>query len=69
MAGTAELCETYGVIAAKAIAEKALPRCNLTFLFGADVKPAIEGYFQVLFDANPKSIGGKLPDDDFYYVP
>ena len=69
VAGTAELCETYGVIAAKAIAEKALPRCNLTFLFGADVKPAIEGYFQVLFDANPKSIGGKLPDDDFYYVP
>lgn len=67
--GTAELCEQFGVIAAKAIAEKALPRCNLTFLSGADMKPAIEGYYQVLFDANPKSIGGKLPDDAFYYAP
>lgn len=69
ISGTAELCEKYGVIAAKAIAEKALPRCNLTFLFGADMKPAIEGYFKVLFDANPKSIGGQLPDTAFYYVP
>ena len=65
---TAELCEKYGVIAAKAIAEKALPRCNLTFIAGADMKPAIEGYFGVLFDANPKSIGGAMPDDAFYYV-
>ena len=69
VSGTAELCEKFGVIAAKAIAEKALPRCNLTFPFGADMKPAIEGYFEVLFDANPKAIGGKLPDDAFYYVP
>lgn len=66
--GTAALCEQYGVIPAAAIAEKALPRCNLTFLAGADMQPAIEGYFDVLFNANPKSIGGKLPDAALYYV-
>jgi NitT/TauT family transport system substrate-binding protein len=28
---------------------------------------AVKGYYEVLFGLNPKSVGGKLPDDDFYY--
>ena len=31
------------------------------------MKAATAGYLQVLFDQNPKSVGGKLPGDDFYY--
>jgi NitT/TauT family transport system substrate-binding protein len=31
------------------------------------MKEKLSGYLQVLFDANPKSVGGKLPEDDFYY--
>ncbi len=67
VSGTAQLCVDYGIIAAKAIAEQAIPRCNLTYIAGADMKAQISGYYQVLFDANPASIGGALPDDAFYY--
>ncbi len=65
---TATLCETYGIIPKAAIAKKAIPNCRLTFVSGADMKAQIAGYYQVLFDANPTAVGGKLPDDAFYYV-
>jgi len=32
------------------------------------MKTSVEGYFQVLFDQNPASVGGTLPGDDFYYI-
>ncbi len=65
---TAALCETYGIIPKAAIAKKAIPNCQLTFVAGADMKQQIAGYYQVLFDSNPKAVGGKLPDDAFYYA-
>lgn len=68
LSGSAQLCEDYGIIASKAIAEQAIPRCNLTYIAGAEMKEKISGYYQVLFDANPASIGGALPDDAFYYA-
>ena len=63
-AGT--LCETFEIVPSAAIAGKAIPQANLIFVGGADIRPAIEGYYQVLFDADPKSVGGALPGDDFY---
>ena len=65
---TAALCETYGIIPKAALAKKAIPNCQLTFVAGTDMKAQIAEYYQVLFNANPKAIGGKLPDDAFYYV-
>lgn len=65
---TAALCEKYGIIPKAAIAKKAIPNCQLTFVAGKDMKAQIAGYYQVLFDGNPASIGGKLPDDAFYYA-
>lgn len=64
---TAGFCEQYGIIPKAAVAQKAIPNCNLIYLDGSEMKDSIAGYYQVLFDANPKSIGGALPDDDFYY--
>lgn len=32
------------------------------------MKEKVAGYLQVLFDADPKSVGGTLPDDAFYYT-
>ena len=61
-----ELCAKYEIVPAAAIATKAIPDANLIFVSGKDIRGAIEGYFKVLFDADPKSIGGKLPGDDFY---
>ncbi len=65
---TAALCESYGIIPKAPLAKKAIPNCQLTFVSGAEMKAQIAGYYQVLFDANPKAIGGKLPDDAFYYA-
>ena len=62
----AALVEQYNIFKA-AVAKKAIPFCNLKFLAGADMKSALEGYLQVLYDANPKAVGGKLPDAGFYY--
>lgn len=65
---TASLCEEYGIIPKAAIAKKAIPYCELTFVSGNTMKAQIAKYYSVLFEANPQSIGGKLPGEDFYYV-
>ena len=65
--GTAALCEQYGIIPKAPLAMKAIPQCGLTYVSGADMKAQLGGYLQVMFDANPKSVGGALPADDFYY--
>lgn len=65
--GTAALCEQYGLIPKAALAKAAIPSCGLTFVTGAEMKSALSGYLQVMFDADPKSVGGAMPGDDFYY--
>ena len=65
--GTAALCQQYGLIPKAALAQKAIPSCGLTFVTGAEMKTSLSGYLQVMFDANPKSVGGTLPGDNFYY--
>lgn len=65
--GTAALCEQYGIVAKAALAQKALPACNIVFETGDEMKTDLVNYFQVLFDADPASVGGALPADDFYY--
>ena len=65
--GTAALCEQDGLIPKAALAQKAIPSCGLTFVTGAEMKTGLSGYLQVIFDANPKSVGGALPGDNFYY--
>ena len=66
--GTAALCEEQGVVAKAAIAKKALPACNIVCLTGAGLKANAEGYLQVLFDADPATVGGAMPGADFYYT-
>ena len=63
-----ELCEQYGIVAKAAIATKAIPSCNLTFISGADLEGTLNPYYGVLYAANPASIGGALPGSDLYYV-
>ncbi len=63
----AALCEKFGVIPKKAMAEKAIPGCNLTFVTGKEMKTQLSGYLTVLHGYAPSAIGGALPADDFYY--
>ena len=65
---TAALCEQYGIVAKAALAQKALPNCNIVFETGDEMKTDMETYFNVLYAADPTSVGGQLPADDFYYA-
>jgi NitT/TauT family transport system substrate-binding protein len=65
--GTAALVVEQGIIAKEPLAKKAIPHCNITCLTGKDMKNALEGFLKVLFEQDPKAVGGSLPADDFYY--
>ena len=66
--GTAALCEEIGVVAKAAIAKKALPKCNIVYRRGEEMKKDISAYLQVLYDADPAAVGGTLPGEDFYWT-
>ena len=57
-----------GIIPKAPVALKALPRCNIVFSSGEDMIDQIKNFYNVLYSSNPKSVGGKLPDEAFYYV-
>ena len=62
----AELIGKYEIVPA-AVAKKAIPACNIIFLAGGEMRQALSGYLNVLFEQNPKAVGGALPGEDFYY--
>lgn len=68
LTATAELCAEYELIPSEAIAEKAIPECNVVCISGADIKPSAEPYFELLYKFDPSVIGGKMPDESFYYT-
>ena len=63
----AQLCEEFGIIPKAAVAKKAMAGANLCFVSGEEMKARIAPFYQILFDFNPASVGGALPDDGFYY--
>ena len=66
-AEAAQLVEKYGIMASAKAAEKAIPNCNIVYIDGDDMKNILSDFYGVLYEANPKSIGGNLPGADFYY--
>ncbi len=64
---TGALCEKYGIVPNAAIATKALPYANLCYVTGNEMKTKLTGYYNVLLAADATSIGGKLPDEGFWY--
>ena len=65
-ADAAALIGDYDIVEA-AVAEKALPYCNIVCITGTEMKEKLSGYLRVLLDAQPDSVGGELPGDEFYY--
>lgn len=63
---TAQLAQQYDVMTQE-VALKAIPECNIVFVEGDEMQRIASGCLQVLYDADPKSVGGTLPDDAFYY--
>ncbi len=64
----AAIVESLGIIAKAAIAEKAIPYCNIVCITGDEMKSILPGYLQVLYDLKPESVGGAMPGDDFYWM-
>lgn len=63
----AALVGSYDIVPEE-VAEKALPACNIVYIDGEEMKEKLSGYLSVLYEQNPESIGGALPDDGFYYT-
>lgn len=62
-----KIIEEKGIVPKVKVAEVAIPKCNIVFISAKDAKDSLEKFYNVLKNSNPKSIGGKLPDEKFYY--
>ena len=67
VADAAQLIEKHGIFKA-AVAEKALPKCSISYIDGAEMKQILSEYLVILSGQNPQAVGGALPGDDFYYT-
>ena len=64
----ASLAVKYEIVPNEQVAKNAIPQAGLTYMVGAaTMKGALDAYFDVLFGADPKSIGGAKPADDIYF--
>ena len=66
--GAAALIGQYDIVTAE-VAEAALPHCNIVCITGSEMQSKLSGYLEVLFEQESESVGGMLPDAQFYYVP
>ena len=65
---TAQLIAAQGIIEKSAVAERALPCCGIACITGDEMKEALSGYLTVLYEQDPSSVGGALPEDSFYFI-
>lgn len=66
---TAEYMVKRGIVEKAPIAAAAIPKCNITYIDGEEMKAALSTYLSILFEQNPEFIGGAMPGEDFYTVP
>jgi len=66
-ASAAQILASAEILPNAAIAEAAIPRTNLVFLTGPQMRDITLEFLTVLHDANPESIGGQLPNATFFY--
>lgn len=59
----------FQILADAGLAAKAIPNCHIVLIQGKAMQPAVEPLYQMLLAANPRSIGEKLPNQAFYWIP
>ena len=67
-AAAGQMIEATGIFAKAAVAEKAIPRCNLCFITGEQMQAQLSAFLQIMGETVPNSIGGQIPGDDFYCI-
>ena len=61
------LVEEFKIGMDAATAEEAIPRCNIYFTTLDDSKEIIKNYINTILGFSPEDVGGKMPDENFYY--
>lgn len=56
-----------GILDNENIAQKSIKTSSIVFVQGEEMKKIANDNFKLLFNANPKSIGGKIPDESILY--
>ena len=67
-AAAAQMIVDAGIFAQAPVAQKAIPKCNLCFIAGADMEPALGEFLNIMAGVAAPSVGGAVPAADFYYV-
>lgn len=65
----AQWTEDYETFLNPDIARTAIPECSIVTLTGQEMKDILSGFLQIIYDSNPDAVGGRMPDDSFYYMP
>lgn len=55
-----------GIAANENLVKNALPRCNVTYLVGDEMKNALNEFWGALYTQVPSSVGGALPDEGIF---
>ncbi len=61
------LVEKNGILPNAKLAENAIPNCSIVYQGAQEAKDKVNGFLEVLYEFNPASIGGSMPDENFYY--
>ena len=63
----AALIAEYGIVGSEQIAKKALPGCHVVCIMGEELQHKLDAFLNIIYEMNPKAVGGKLPSSDFVY--
>jgi NitT/TauT family transport system substrate-binding protein len=61
------LVEEFKIGMDAATAKEAIPRCNIRFTTLDDSREIIKNYINTILGFSPEDVGGKMPDENFYY--
>lgn len=67
-AAAAQSIEATGIFAKAAVAQKAIPRCNICFVTGEEMRSQLSAFLETMASVAPDSIGGAVPAEDFYCI-
>ncbi len=62
-----QLIEKFGILPKAALATKAIPNCSITLIPAQEAKGDVLKFYEILKSFNPKSIGGQIPTEEFFY--
>ena len=69
ISSAAQLAVDFGIIPNVAIAEAALPRTHVVFIYGEAMRQNLVGFYGVLYRENPMTVGGRVPGGEFFFIP